>query len=104
MTRIEHPTPLLRGALAADAAASAVMALLLAAGAGVLAPYFGMSEGFIRAVGLLLAPFAAAVAFAATRPQPPRLLVQAIIVLNALWVVESVAMLVLGWLQPSALG
>ncbi|MGL4240129.1 MAG: hypothetical protein ACRCTI_03360, partial [Beijerinckiaceae bacterium] len=28
----------------------------------------------------------------------------AIIVLNALWVVESVAMLVLGWLQPSALG
>jgi hypothetical protein len=104
MTRIEHPTPLLRRALALDAIASGSMALLLTAGAGILGPLFGLPKRFVLAVGLALAPFAAAVAFAAASAEPPRPLVQAIIALNALWVLESIAVLLLGWLQPTAAG
>jgi hypothetical protein len=104
MSIIAQPSRLLRAALTLDALSSAGMGLLLAAGSSALAPLLGIPSGQLRAAGLVLLPFAAAVAFVASRAQPPRLLVQAVIALNALWVVESIAVLLLGWVQPTGLG
>ncbi|MGL1423590.1 hypothetical protein ACSTJ1_00165, partial [Vibrio parahaemolyticus] len=40
----------------------------------------------------------------ATRSQPPRLGVWAIIIVNAVWAIESVLLLFSGWVHPNALG
>jgi hypothetical protein len=104
MPIIAQPSRLLRFALVLDAAASTSMGLMLATGSSSLAPFLGIPASVLLPIGLALLPFAAAVTFAASRRQPPRLLVQAIIALNALWVIESFAVLLLGWLQPTGLG
>ena len=103
MTRF-HPSPLLRRALAADAAASFATALLLLAGAGALAPVLHLPEPLLRGAGLILLPFAGLVAWLAARPVLARPMVQAVIAVNVLWVLDSIVLLLSGWVQPSALG
>jgi hypothetical protein len=94
----------LKNALALDAAACAGMGLLLAFGAGALAAPLGFPVGFLRGAGFVLLPCAALLAFLASRETLPRLAVHAVIAVNLVWIVDSLAILLLGWFQPSGLG
>ena len=95
---------LLRSALWFDAASVAGLALLLLLMADALAPLLGLDAAFMRAVGALLLPFVAFLALTAARNRISRVAVGWIIALNALYVIDSFAILVLGWAQPTALG
>jgi hypothetical protein len=102
--RMLRPSSVLRAALAADAIASGFTGLLLALGAGPLSGFFEMPEAFLRAAGLALLPFAALIGFMARRESLARATVLAIVAMNALWVADSFALLVSGWLAPSLIG
>lgn len=95
---------LLKYALLGDAFASGAMGLLLVAVAAPLAGVLGLPESLLRIAGASLLPFAAIVAWIGTRAEPPRAAVWAVVAYNALWAVESFALLLFGWYAPSALG
>ena len=88
----------LRRILLADAATSAVTGVLL------LAELLALPADLLRFSGVVLLPFAALVAILATRKHLSRRAVQAVIAANALWAVDSVLLLVSGWVEPAALG
>ena len=94
----------LRYALLADAVASGATGLLLIAGADLLTGLLGLPVALMREAGLLLVPYVALVAFAGTRETISRPAVQAIIVLNVLWVAASIGLLMGGSVAPTALG
>jgi hypothetical protein len=98
------PSDFLRRVLLADAITSGAMGLLLALLAGPLARWFGLPAGLLREVGIFLLAFAAFVAVLGLRRAPPRLLFWLVIVGNALWALDSVLLLVSGWVAPTALG
>lgn len=98
------PSNILRFALIADAIASGATGLLMLGGAGFLAGLLGLPVELLRYAGLALLPFVAFVAFVGTRAEISRPAVAAIIVVNAAWVVGSVALLMSGWVAPTALG
>ena len=98
------PSDFLRRVLLADALSSSVMGLLLALLAGPLARWFGLPAGLLREVGIVLLVFAAFVAALGLRRASPRLLVWLVIAGNALWALDSVLLLVSGWVAPTALG
>ncbi|WP_342358384.1 hypothetical protein [Terrarubrum flagellatum] len=94
----------LRQALALDAIASGGMAALLLAGADLLEGWLGIPAGFQRGAAAVLVPYVAFVAWLAIRPEPQRSLAWCAVAINALWVVESLLVLMTGWFQPTALG
>jgi hypothetical protein len=104
MSHSFQPTPLLRYALIGDALASGATGLLLAGGAGLLTGLLGLPEQLMRYAGLFLLPYAAVVAYVGPRATVSRAAVWTIIAVNALWVVESILLLVGGWVSPTALG
>lgn len=99
-----HPTPFLRTALLGDALASGATGLLAFAGAGLLAEPLGLPVELLRYAGLLLLPYAALVAWVGTRGPIAAGAVLAVILVNALWVVDSLALLASGWVAPTGLG
>lgn len=102
---LSRPMPrFLRNALLLDAAASGGLGLLMAAGHAFLAPLLGLPAMLLLGAGLALLPFALGVAALARRATVSRGGVWAVIAINALWVVESFALLGLGWVQPTLLG
>lgn len=94
----------LRRVLLADAATSAACGVLLTLGAGLLAPLTGLPPALLSEAGLLLFPFAALVVYAATRASLSRPLVWTIIAGNALWAVDSIGLLLSGWVEPTLVG
>ncbi|MCK6449254.1 MAG: hypothetical protein L6R19_00120 [Alphaproteobacteria bacterium] len=104
MTKLISSPNFLRNVLLADAATSAACGLLMGAGAGMLEPLLGLPAALLRAAGIALLPFAAIVAVIATRVHVVRPAVWAVIVLNAAWAVESVLLLVSGWVAPTPFG
>ncbi|WP_460450220.1 hypothetical protein [Alsobacter sp. SYSU BS001988] len=98
------PHRFLRAALAVDAVSSAAMGVLLAAAASPLSGFLSLPMTLLRDAGLLLAPFAAVVGWLASRPEPSRPAVWAVIGLNLAWSAESLLMLATGWVAPNALG
>ena len=99
-----QPSPLLRYALIGDALASGATGLLLAGGAGFLTGLLGLPEQLMRYAGLFLLPYAAVVAYVGTRATVSRRAVWAIIAVNAIWVIESIILLIAGWVAPTTLG
>ena len=95
---------LLRLALLGDAAASGATGLLMALGAGPLENLLGLPETLLRTAGLILLPYAAAIAALGTRDRLPRAAVWAVIALNVVWAVESALLLVSNWTDPTGLG
>ena len=79
----------LRRVLALDSASCAAIGLLLAFDAAPLSELFGLGERLLFGAGLLLLPLAAFIAWLASRPSPPSLLVWAVIVGNLAWTAES---------------
>jgi hypothetical protein len=94
----------LRQILALDAVSSGAMGLLLVAAAGLLEPFLGISAGFQQAAGAILIPYAAFVAWLASRSEPSRALTWLIVGINAVWVIESLLALAAGVISPTALG
>ena len=94
----------LRRVLVADAATSGAAGLLMTLGSGPLENLLGVPAAALRYAGLSLLPFAAFVAYLATRESPPRSAVWAVIVLNALWAVDSILLLLVGWVGPTTFG
>ncbi|WP_437627775.1 hypothetical protein [Sorangium sp. So ce1151] len=94
----------LRRALLADAIVSGATGLLMLAGAAPLAGFVGLPESLLRWSGASLLPFAAIVAWLGTRERPARAAVAGVVIANALWVIDSVLLLALGWVDPTALG
>ncbi len=97
-------TNFLRRALLIDAAASGATALLLVAGAGLLDGLLGLPVALMREAGLVLVPYVAFVAWTATRESIARGPVLGIIAANGLWAIASFAVLLGGWVAPTALG
>lgn len=81
-------SPLLRRALALDAAACAGMGALLSLAATPLSGLFALPPDLLRGAGLLLLPCAALLAWLAAHATVPRLAVLAVIGLNLLWVAD----------------
>jgi hypothetical protein len=99
-----QPSPILRTALIADAAASGVSAVLMLAGAGMLEGFTGLPAVMLHGAGLILVPFVAFVGYLAARAQLTAAAVWGVIVCNALWVAGSMLLLLSGWVAPTALG
>lgn len=97
-------SPFLRRAMLADAAFSGTSGLILALAAGWLGDLLGLPVPLLRYVGLALLPYAALLAFLATRETLPRGDVWAIIVGNAVWTAASILLLFTGWIEPTTLG
>jgi hypothetical protein len=104
VTRFTTPSSLLRKALLADALLSGITGLALALAAAPLATRFGLAVGLLRGSGLILIPFAAFVARLGTQNRIQRPLVFAIVACNGLWALDSVLLLVTGWIEPTVLG
>lgn len=97
-------SPLLRRALQADAAASLVAGLGMTLGAGLLESLLSLPASLLVPAGLVLFPWAAALYWMSRRPALPAGAVWAVILINALWVVDSAWVSLGGTFQPNALG
>jgi hypothetical protein len=104
ITSFTTPSPLLRKALLSDALISGLTGLVLAFAAGPLSTPLGLAVGLLRWSGIILIPVAALVARLGTRERVQRPLVFAVVACNALWALDSVLLLVMGWVEPTILG
>jgi hypothetical protein len=98
------PSPLLRQALLSDAVTTIACALLMLFGAGFLDPLLGLPANLLRTAGFILVPYAAWVAYLGTREGVQRVLVWAVVAVNALWTLDSILLLVSGWVAPTPAG
>lgn len=99
-----NPSLFLRRAIQGDAIITGAMALLLVSAAGLLGPLLNLPVSFLREVGVFLIVYAALVGFLGTRAMMPRLAVWAVIAANAIWTIDSIALLFTDWVQPNLLG
>ena len=97
-------TPLLRLALTADAAASVGLGGLMIAASGFVAGLTDLPGGLLFWAGIVLIPWGAFIAWAATRNAIPRLAAQIVIEVNLLWTIGSFALMAFGVVHPNALG
>ena len=98
------PSPLLRRALLADAMLTGITGIALVLAAGPLGAFLALPAAALRIAGAIFIPFAAFAGWLGTRPRVNRHLVFALIALNALWAVDSVLLLLTGWVETTALG
>jgi hypothetical protein len=95
---------LLRLALRLDAVASAALGVLAVAAAPVLDDLLGIPAALLWPVGVFLLGYAGLVWAVAARVPISRRLAWAVVGVNLLWIVESVAAVALGWLSPTGWG
>ena len=103
MTTI-RASSLLRRVLVVDALSSGAMGIAMIAFADLLAGMLQLPVELVSEAGIVLLPFAAFVAFVASRTEPARIAVWAIIALNVVWAIDSIVLLFSGWVAPNALG
>jgi hypothetical protein len=94
----------LRRVLFADAATCIASGLLMMFGASLLEQYLGLPAELSRYTGFSLLPFAAFLVYLAMRENVSQRVVWAVIVLNALWTVDSFLLLLSGWFTPTEVG
>ncbi len=99
-----NPSLFLRRAIQGDAIITGAMAVLLVAAAGLLGPLLNLPESLLREVGIFLVVYAALVGFLGSRELMPKFAVCLVIAANALWAINSIALLFTGWVQPNLLG
>ena len=76
----------------------------MVAGSAVLAPLLEIPAGLLFWAGLALAPFVALLVFTARSAEISRLMLFDIVLVNALWVVASFAIMLAGLVQPNVFG
>ncbi len=94
----------LRWVLFIDAASCVATGMLAMIGSSALEQFLGLPTELLRYAGFSLLPFAAFLVYLATRATFSRSMVWAVIVLNALWTVDSLLLLLTGWVDPTDLG
>jgi len=102
--KVSNAGTFLRRVLLADAALSSVMALLLVLGAGAVASVTALPELLLYGAGWVLVPWVAFLMFTATREPLRAALVWVVIIVNAAWTVDSVALLFMDSIAPNGLG
>lgn len=103
MTTVQ-PSPLLRRVLQLDALVSGAAGLLMTLGAGPLSSLLALPAALLTGAGLSMLPWCAVLLWLARRDTLDRRAVWAVIAVNAVWVVDSLLLLVSGWVQPTLLG
>ena len=86
------PTSFLRRVWWADAAVSAIVGAAMAAAAGPLGELIGLPARLLSVAGLSLLPYAAFLAWLATRAAVPRAAAWAPVLLNVVWAVDCIAL------------
>jgi len=99
-----RPDGLLRLALRLDAVVTGLNGAAYLAGAALLDDLLGLSTGLLRGAGVFLLGYAAAVWLVGSRTRPGTAVVEAVVVLNALWAVGSVVAVVTGFGSPTTVG
>jgi protein-S-isoprenylcysteine O-methyltransferase Ste14 len=99
-----HPSLFLRRALQADAIFSGVAALMFVFGASLFASLTNLPEVFLRNTGFVLVVYAALVGYLGTRTMMAKAAVWTVIAVNAIWAVDSIALLASGLLSPNLFG
>jgi hypothetical protein len=94
----------LRRVLLLDAVSCGAMGVLLLAGGGALTGVLNLPAELLNEAGIVLLPFALLLAFLGTRARLMRAVLWAVIVGNAIWAIDSVLLLLSGWVEPSVLG
>lgn len=95
---------LVRLALRLDAIVTGANGAAYLAAATLLDGPLGMPASFLRWIGAFLLVFAAAVWLVSARREVSPLAVRAVIVLNAVWVIDSIALVGFGWHEPTTGG
>ena len=95
---------LVRTALQLDAGVTALNGAAYLALAGPLHDLLGFSQGLLRAAGVFMLVYAAAVALLAAAPRPARAAVLAVVAGNAIWALASVVAAGAGWGDPTTAG
>lgn len=103
LSRTTRPQSMVRRFLALDAAVTGANGLAYLAASGPFGELLGIDAALLRELGFFLALYAAAVAWVASRPQPPVRGVKLVIDINLLWTAGSVLALI-GWLDPTTAG
>ena len=93
-----------RNALLLDAVVSGAAAVLMTAGAGLLAPHLAIPEALLFWAGIVLVPFVTLLLVLARRAEISRLMLIDVIGLNVAWVLTSVGLIVTGTITPTLLG
>jgi hypothetical protein len=94
----------LRGVLLADAATCIGTGLLAVMATNFLSQYLGLPADLLKYAGISLLPFAAFLIYLATLETISPSAVWLVIVLNALWTVDSILLLLAGWASPTLVG
>lgn len=95
---------MLRQIVLVDGLVSGAMGALLIVAAGPLSGLTGLSAAFLFWVGVALMPWVAGLVWLGRREPLNRSGVEAVIALNALWVVASIGVLVAGPFAPTVFG
>ena len=102
--RTIHPSPLLRGALIADAVVSGAAALLQLGAAGWLSALLALPRELLVETGAFLVVYAAMLVVIARSPGVWSVLIAIIVAGNVAWAVACVGLLLASTLAPSGLG
>jgi hypothetical protein len=96
--------PTLRSILRLDGVACLAMGVGMAALAPTLGAFTGLPPGFLLGAGVVLLPTGTFILTVALRREIPAWSVAVIVVGNAAWVLASIALPLLGLVQPNAIG
>ena len=99
-----QPSPVLRNALLIDGLLSGFTGLLLVLAAGWLGAFLELPRLLLLVAGSALLPFAAMLVWLANRTEISRQAIWAVIAVNVVWVVDSLLLLVVGWVSPNLFG
>lgn len=97
-------TTFLRRVLLADGLSCSLVGLGLLFGATGLSALLGLPLALLLGAGAALLAFGVPVTWLSTRTQPRRAAVWAVIGVNIVWAVDSVLLLVSGYVAPTMLG
>src|SRR3712207_6316659 len=73
-------------------------------GAGPLSGVLGLPETLLRIAGLVLLPYAGFIGWLGMRETINKPVAWAVVLGNALWVADSLLLLVSGWIAPTSAG
>lgn len=99
-----NASPLLRRALFADGLVGLATGSLLVLASAWLAELLALPRELLLGSGLALLPLGLFLLWLSSGETVNRLLVWAVLAVNALWVVDSLLLLIAGWVAPNLLG
>lgn len=99
-----NASPLLRRALFVDGLVGLATGSLLVLASAWLAELLALPRELLLGSGLALLPLGLLLLWLSSGETVNRLLVWAVLAVNALWVVDSLLLLLAGWVAPNLLG